>query len=403
MATWIGDDRDTLLEAAAELAEMYADAERRLTAMLALQVKAGLASNPDDMVKALRLAELRDAARQAVTALEAASGEQVQSILQAAASDGAASALREMSALASVTDLTAVLAPTGAMAASALTLELTNALSDVTRRILRWPDDVYRQVIAGSATDVLLGLGATTRSAQAKAWQALVDQGVTGFVDKAGRRWNLATYVEMATRTATRRAWDAQHERTMLDAGLDLVSIIVGSDACQACAEWAGKVLRLTPGPIGQVQVLSAVADEYVTVNIAGTIEGARDNGWQHPNCRCRQVAYLPGLSTPADATTYDADLEGEREQLRALERAERKAKSEAAAALTPDGKRAAGAKVRETQAQIREHVAETGLVRKRFRESPNLGQVNITTVRVRARSGPGKIWTAYPTPEVTS
>lgn len=375
MAKWVADDRDWLDLAAADIAGMFAEAELRLVKVLALQARSGLANHPDDMTKALRLAELRDAARTVATRLQEATPAEVDAIIHAAANQGTATALRELAALAGVTDLTAVTTPLGAQAAQALVMDLTSKFDDVTRRILRWPDDIYRQAVAGSTTDLLLGLGATTQTAQARAWQQLISQGVTGFIDKADRKWNLATYVEMATRTASRRAWSDQHLQTMQDYGMDLVSIVVGSDACRPCSEWAGKVLRSRPGATGVILVDRVDGPGQIQVDVAGTLDDAREQGWSHPNCRCRPVAYLPGLSVVADATTYDPYLEGEREQLRALEREVRKAKVDEAASVDDVQLREARRRRLELQGRIRAHVADTGLVRKRYREQISLGR----------------------------
>lgn len=376
MARLVLDDRDALDRAAADLAGMFADAELSLQRALALQVRAGLEQDPEDVLRHIRLTALRDDARAVVDRLLDATPAEVAAVLEHAARGGAAAALTELSALAGVPNLGAVTAAApGTFAAQALTLDLVSTFEDVTRRILRWPDDLYRTAVAGPTSELLLGLGRTTHTAQAAAWQRLIAGGVTGFVDRANRRWNLATYVEMATRTAARRAWGAQHEQTMLEHGMDLVSVVAGFDGCDRCLEWAGRILRLTPGPTGRVRVGRADGPGDVTVEIAGTLEQARDAGWQHPNCRCRTVAYLPGLSVIEDATTYDPELEEQRERLRALEREVRKAKVDEASAVTPEQERAARRHRLDLQGRIREHVAETGLNRKRYREQTNLGR----------------------------
>jgi len=376
VAVWWPDDRDALDKAIADLAGMFADAEASLQRAISVQVAAGLETGADTADTLLRISELRAAAQQVAAALRAATSEQVAAILEAATAGGVAAALDELAALGDVPALVRTTAVArGAFAAQALTLDLTSAFDDVTRRILRWPDDVYRQVIAGPTSRLLLGLGQTTRTAQAAAWQDLIRRGAPAFIDKAGRRWNSATYVEMATRTAARRAWNAQHEQTLVDNGTDLVSVVVGSDGCQSCAQWAGKVVRIGAGSTGRVVVPSAVGSGTVTVVVAGTLEQARDQGWQHPNCRCTTVAFVPGLPVVVDATTYDPELEQQREHLRYLEREVRKAKIDAAAAVTPDGRRRANTAVRDLQRRIREHVDATGLNRKRYREQVNLGR----------------------------
>ena len=51
-------------------------------------------------------------------------------------------------------------------------------------------------------TGTLVGHEDRRRTAQ-RAWERLLSRGVTGFTDRAGRRWELASYVEMATRAVT--------------------------------------------------------------------------------------------------------------------------------------------------------------------------------------------------------
>lgn len=388
MPTWVPDGRDSLDRLAADLAATFADAERRLTAALALQVTAALTDHPDDVARALNLGELRRLADQITTALRGLLPDQVDHLIQVATEQGAAAALSELSAATNLPDITTAPVPAGTGAAVPLVADLTNALDDVATRILRWPDDVYRSAVAQSATDMLLGLGATQSTVQARAWQQLIAQGVTGFTDQADRHWNLATYVEMASRTATHRAWSEQHITTLADHGVDLVTIAVGSGSCKACAAWAGKILRTGNGPTGKIQTASLVGDGQVTVNIAGTLAQARAAGWDHPNDRCRVVAYLPGLPVVTDQTTYDPEKEAARAKQRDLEVRTRKAKTEAAAAVTSEQRRAANAKARDLQTQIREHVEANDLVRLRDREQPNLGHKVATDGPTVARRG---------------
>ena len=370
-------DREAVERAAAELAGEFARAEQTIRERMAEQIAAGLAEHPDDVLRAVRLPQLRDAAASLSRALATEGAERVARIVAAAVEGGHAEALREIARVAGADLDTVRAALPNAPAAQAITLELSGVVSGAARGILRWPDDVYRRAVASEATQFLLGARRTSREAQAAAYQRLLSQGVTGFVDAAGRRWDAATYVEMATRTATRRAWDTQHEATMLASGLDLVTVIVGSDACRGCAQWAGKILRLDAGPVGWLTLPRADGPGDVRVFVDGTLPAARAEQGSHfdgPNCRCRTVAYLPGLSVPADATTYDPQAEDERDRLRYLERRVRAAKAAQGAAVTPEQRAAAAAKVRALQAQIREHVEATGLVRKRYRERVNLG-----------------------------
>ena len=376
MARYIPDDRDGLDRLVAQLVDLFGSAERRLLAAVALQLRAGLEAGADSPVRALRLGELNRDAETIVAWLTQQYPDVVDSILETAAERGATAALAELPEAGGrvVEDLTSARSLPGLGAVVALTADLTNTLSNVTERVLRYPRDVYQSAIAFAAPDFLLGMG-TTRTAQQAAWGKLLRGGVTGFTDVRGRRWALSSYVEMATRSATRRAYDDSKVTTMQSHGISLVSVVVGAGSCKACADWAGKILRTDSGPIGRVSVPNLAGDGEVTVTVAGALDDAKRHGWRHPNCRCSTVAYLPGLSVIADVTHYDPDAEAARQKLRYLEREVRAAKVEASADVG-DGKTAANARVRALQAKIREHINETGLIRQRHREQPNLGHV---------------------------
>ncbi|MER6874224.1 phage minor capsid protein, partial [Amycolatopsis sp. NPDC000673] len=260
----------------------------------------------------------------------------------------------------------------GMQAAAILAADLTSRLEALPLRVLRWQQDAYQTAVAAAAPDQLLGTG-TIHSAQRAAWDRLAAQGVTGFVDRAGRDWNLASYVEMAVRTATGRAWNDGHLARMASAGVELVTITRSRHACQLCTRWEGRVLALS-GPASERQVEHTLTDETVTVDVVATVEQARLDGLMHPNCRHQFVPFLPGVTKLDEVREHDAKAEQDREDLRALERKVRRNKRKAAAALTDDERQAAERRVRETQAEIREHVKRTGLNRKRYREQVNLG-----------------------------
>jgi len=366
-------ERDQLDQLSVELATMYRGTESRLTARLLDQVRRGLRQHPDDVVRALRLSELRKAAEDEVRRLGLTMPAMADIVLSEAAGLGDAAAQRDLAGVVLKQESTAVIMQRQVLgskrAAEAVAGALVSQLTTVHPNILRWADDVYRKATAQSAQDVLLGVS-TSSVAQKTAWQRLVAQGVTGFTDKAGKRWNLGTYVEMSTRSATRRAWDEQHKQTQLAAGVGLCTIIVGSGACKECSAWSGMILRVDGGPTGRIKVPSAVdPDKEVWVNVRGTLDDARSHGWRHPNCRCRQVAYLPGLTAVSDQQSYDPQAEADRARLRELERQVRAAKADAEQAVSPTVQAAAKKRVRALQGSIREHVASTGLARQPDRE----------------------------------
>ena len=162
------------------------------------------------------------------------------------------------------------------------------------------------------------------------ALDALAALGIIGFVDRAGRRWDLTSYVEMATRTAVSNAWDDLHAAALVRTGLDLVRVSTYSleGSCAQCRPWLGRVLSLTGATVGHP-----------------TLAAAKAAGFRHPNCRCFWTPL--GTAVAADAVDPAALARAARvyaasQRQRALEREVRKAARRAHAAITPVARSAA-------------------------------------------------------------
>lgn len=362
---------ERLAALATQLAGLYASAEQRVQRAIAARVEKAMAISPDQLARALDLARLRGDAQAIVAELALGSVDQVEELFSVAMATGTRDALAQLPAALR----TQTASVSGAAGIAAIADQLANATITARRSILRLPDDVFRRAVADPVAGLLAGAVGSSREAQAAAWQTLIAEGAQ-FTDRSGRRWNSASYVEMATRTATRRAYSAQQSATLTAVGVDLRRVVIGREACKECARWAGKVLRADSGPTGRVEIPSMLGPGTITVNIAGTIDEAESSGWHHPNCRCTTVAYIPGAPRPPEMlTTYDPAAEQARGRLRALERRVRQWKTKEAAAVTPEQRAAARARIREAQAAIREHVeANPTVTRQRNREQVNLG-----------------------------
>lgn len=248
---------------------------------------------------------------------------------------------------------------------------VTEAVGQVTAthpRILRSAEDVYRSVIADVVSRTLLGSDTRRDTAQA-ALDRFARRGVTGFVDRAGRGWDLASYTEMAVRTATAHAAVDAHTERLGAAGIDLVVVSDAPQECKLCRPWEGKVLSLSGGVVGAIDAEHATRDgKRVRINVAGTLRQARAAGLYHPGCRHSHSAYLPGVTRPPTATA-DPQGDADRQRLRALERRVRAAKRQEAVALDDTARRAAAVKVRDAQAAIRAHVDTSSAKRQNQRE----------------------------------
>lgn len=352
------------------LVELYTAAETRLAAGIA-QMLADDMEAPDWAVrKATAIGGVRELAERVVRRLDTESGAEVEQMLVLAYARGGQAALDELARLGSalpsqLDDIRRELP--GAEAVQRLVFSLVSTLRGTHLRIVRWSLDAYRTVIARASVGTLLGLETRRRTAQ-RAWEQLLSQGVTGFEDRSGRRWQLASYVEMATRTTVAQAAVEGHLDRLADAGLDLVIVSNAPQECIRCRPWEGKVLSRAGSGAQLLRLPHAIEDRQVPVKVAGSVADSVAAGLMHPNCRHSLSAYLPGV-TRAPMNTEDPVGDRARQQLRYLERQVRHWKLRSAAAIDPAARKTAQAKVRAYQARIREHVSATGLLRQSARE----------------------------------
>lgn len=218
---------------------------------------------------------------------------------------------------------------------------------------MRLYDDVVRAVAATPPES-----DAARRRIAQKTIDDFAKRGITGITDKAGKRWNIVTYVEMATRTAAANLAMEAHIKEVLAAGLDVVRVTVMPNCHPWCQPYQGRLLSITGTTTG----------EYDGEKVVASLPEAVANGFRHPNCRHSVQVHVPGTDAIDPDTINPGDYAATQE-LRRLERQVRAARRAEAAAVSPQARTAAGRDVRRWQAAIREHVAETGVPRNRWRE----------------------------------
>lgn len=379
------DPADVVEQLARDILAVFTEAEARLLADIARRARTG-----DDVPvwaeeKAAAVRELRLAVERSLTQLRADAGTAAAEAVLAAWQAGSVAALTQLWDAGALDDdqlarLRHVIP--GMDAAALLAADLMSRLDALHLRILRWGQDAYQTAVAAAAPAQLLGT-ATTRSAQRSAWDRLVSQGVTGFIDRSGRGWNLSSYVEMATRTATARAWNEGHLARLDALGVDLVTVSNTTDGCALCSVWQGRILART-GTGGERTVENELTGEPMRVEVAGTVDEARAAGLMHPNCRHTVLPFIPGVTRLAAPAEHDQVAEDERDHLRHLESQVRREKRKESGALTPAEADRARRTIRDLQAQIRDHIAATGLNRKRYREQLNLAHGDMSAARRR-------------------
>ena len=105
------------------------------------------------------------------------------------------------------------------------------------------------------------------------------------FVDRRGRRWENARYIQMLTRTTAQRVETAAFCESMLADGFPLARISNDTDHdCDVCSQWEGRLIDLSSGH----QLGSGTY----------TLDQAREAGLFHPNCMHRleyvSIAEIP-------------------------------------------------------------------------------------------------------------
>ncbi|MET9429794.1 phage minor capsid protein [Streptomyces sp. NPDC003036] len=362
----------------ATVRDLYADAEQRLLALVARQLADGFEAPGWAVAKLAAIQPLRRAAASVVDVLASAMQLEVFSAVTEAYDIGARAGLVELGALSDADARRAADGTPNTRAVDRIAAETVELVTATHRGILRGVLDAFRQVIAAVVATPLLGID-TRRQAAQRAMQQFADRGLTSFVDKSGRSWQMTSYAEMAVRTAVGRAAVEAHGDRLRAAGITLVIVSNAPHNCPLCAPFEGKVLALDgPGGARTIEVEHAIDDDRtVRVHVAGSLDEARRQGLQHPNCRHSTSAFLPGVTRVPGEQSEDPDGYAASQRQRAIERAIRKWKNRAAAAMTPEAKRAAEARVRQWQGRMREHLSQhPELIRRREREQPGAGNL---------------------------
>lgn len=372
-------DADLVDAVAASVADIYRESESALVRLVAKHLDQGLDS-PAAEQRLGTIRALRRGAQLIIASLEADSGPGIRAALSRAWRHGWSNAVADLPEAyfpesgAGVNARLAAKERSGTSFVEALATALHRDFGNVTRNVLRNVEDAYRSVQAAAAARILTG-AQTRRDAAQAAWQRLVDRGLMSFTDKAGRRWRLSSYVEMATRTNAQRAATTGQTDRLDSIGVNLVIVSDAPQECPLCRPFEGKILRTDDGPL-EVKAEHPTRDGVqITVDVKATLNQARSAGLFHPNCRHSVSAYIPGLSKLPEKPTADPEGNKARVRQRALERRIRRQKERAEAALTPQAKKAANVRVRAAQADLRDHLAANPkLKRLRYREQIGAG-----------------------------
>lgn len=199
--------------------------------------------------------------------------------------------------------------------------EVLGRIQPMVFQISRAVRDVYQQTVTQSTAQVLAGTQ-TRREATRDVLVRLTDRGITGFQDNAGRRWDMASYAEMAVRTGAAQTMLQGHTDRLTELGIDLVMVSDAPEECKICRPFEGQVLSLSGRAVGErLSDGTTVKDSLIAAKAAGLY---------HPNCRHSHGIYIPGVTTRL-TDTEDPEGDALRQQQRAFERRVRELKRRAA------------------------------------------------------------------------
>ena len=219
-------------------------------------------------------------------------------------------------------------------------------LSAMRLQVRRWTMDVYAKVGLLAAEQVASG-AFTRREASMRFLQQLAGRGVVGFIDRAGRSWEMASYGEMVARTTVAQAALEGHAERLEAFGVDTVIVSNAPEECKICRPFEGQVLSLR----GRTQ--GALSDGRTVLM---SLAAAKGKGLYHPNCRHSHSIYLPGITKGPGRDTADPEGEDLRRRQRDFERRIRELKREKIIAeeFDPTAGKAAGSKLRAKQAEFK-------------------------------------------------
>lgn len=197
----------------------------------------------------------------------------------------------------------------------------------------------------------------------------IAKEGLTGFVDRAGRSWTPEAYVNMVTRTTVHNTAIQATRARMEDYNTPVFQISSHAGARPLCYPYQGKFYSWD-NTAGEIELGNGQRVSYAPINSTSYGEPAGIFGI---NCGHYPIPVIPGVSIPHGADAIQPKeandkLYAETQEQRELERSIRAAKRAlemAGDTATEEEKNA----VKEAQAEMRAFIARTGRRRRYDRE----------------------------------
>lgn len=250
---------------------------------IAAQVRAALDSGDAFTAerRRLQLAAVQATLDRLAAEIDPLAGELVRDAYQQAA-DQAAREIRDLQI--NAPEVPGAFAGVSSEAIATLQESITGRLGAARDTVGRTINDTYARAGRRATVRAVLGAEGSPRAAARQLRNELlrdrdvarmVRDGGFGFVDSAGKRWNLDTYSEMAVRTTTREAVVQGAIARMASHNITIARVSRHGDSCQICLPWQGRLVSL-----------DGTTTDYQGEAISDL--GALPNGGPpfHPNCR---------------------------------------------------------------------------------------------------------------------
>ena len=183
----------------------------------------------------------------------------------------------------------------------ALIKETTENFDKAELSILRFTNDQYRQIIYDAQVYANTGSG-TIQQAVDMATKDFLAKGINNIEYANGAMVNIASYAQMAIRTANKRAYLQGEGEKRAEWGVHTVLVPNRGGGCPYCIKFQGKVF------IDDVWSGGTVAESKETgYPLLSTAVKAK---LFHPNCKDTTVTYFPGINTkPIPPTREELEI----------------------------------------------------------------------------------------------
>lgn len=155
--------------------------------------------------------------------------------------------------------------------------------------ILRFSNDQYRKIIYDAQVYANTGSG-TVRQAVDMATKDFLSKGINSIEYANGAMVNIASYAEMAIRTANKRAYLQGEGTKRQEWGVHTVLVPNRGGGCPYCIKFQGKIFI--------DDVWSGGTEEESKETVFPLLSTAVKAKLFHPNCKDTTVTYFPGINT---------------------------------------------------------------------------------------------------------